>query len=443
MSYKYDKKNSIGSPTKAIFSEFPCVDTSIKISNLAPVKTNNHQIILGTGTFSDVYLAKDIETDQLYAIKHMEKSLLMKTMHTLQIIYNEMSLHSRLIHPNIIRLYNTYENSTSIYLIMEYASNGNLYSLLKRKGVLTEKEARKYFIQISNIISFLHKNNIIHRDIKPENLLLDDKDNVKLCDFGWANFVNDSNSRSTFCGTMEYMAPEILNKEQYNKGIDIWALGVLLYELIHGYPPFSSDNKPTDYQDMLKHITEHGFKIREDISDNCKDILQKMLKVDSKERISIEDILKHPFIKEETGSFKKRNRRALSDKHLIFTDKKKGGKVSNFTKMILGSDLSFLDDDDINEGTKVNKVTVKPPQSTKNKIVLTFNVFNSEQKPSPFNIRKTHTKIVSKSNLINKMNVAVKIKDDEQRNTGTSSNDMTKDNKDFIDKVDEFLDSFI
>ena len=125
------------------------------------------------------------------------------------------------------------------------------------------------------------------------------------------------------------------------------------------------------------------------------------------------------------------------------TDKKKGGKVSNFTKMILGSDLSFLDDDDINEGTKVNKVTVKPPQSTKNKIVLTFNVFNSEQKPSPFNIRKTHTKKVSKSNLINKMNAAVKIKDDEQRNTGTSSNDMTKDNKDFIDKVDEFLDSFI
>ena len=111
--------------------------------------------------------------------------------------------------------------------------------------------------------------------------------------------------------------------------------------------------------------------------------------------------------------------------------------------MILGSDLSFLDDDDINEGTKVNKVTVKPPQSTKNKIVLTFNVFNSEKKPSPFNIRQTHTIKQSKSNLINKMNVAVKIKDDEQRNTGTSSNDITKDNKDFIDKVDEFLDSFI
>jgi len=103
---------------------------------------------------------------------------------------------------------------------------------------MDERNAFKYFIQTVSAINFLHSNELVHRDIKPENLLLDEFNNIKLCDFGWCVRIEDDEQRKTFCGTYEYMAPEVINEEYYNKSIDIWSLGILLYELLHGYSPF-------------------------------------------------------------------------------------------------------------------------------------------------------------------------------------------------------------
>lgn len=428
------------------FTKYPAYDKSIIISNLVPVKTNNRQLFVGNGTFSEVYLAKDIETNRLYAVKHMEKSLLLKTLHTLQITYNEIALHSCLIHKNIIRLYNIYENQTSIYLIMEYASNGSLYTFLKRNGPLTEKEAHKYFFQIAKTVSFLHKNNIIHRDIKPENLLFDDDYNIKLCDFGWACSIDYSKERSTFCGTMEYMAPEILNKENYSKGIDIWALGILLFELVHGHPPFGSEDRHMDYHEMLEEIKINGFVTKSGVSDNYCDLLNKMLEIDSSKRITIEDVLQHPFVKMIGKSGEKKNRvRAYSEKNLdkILSpfQKQQPSKISNFTKMLLGNDLSFLEDEE--------SEIIKPPMSTKNKIhtpkkqlVLKFNVCGAEKKKLSFSAIKS-AKTLNGLNP-NKLD-GIRIKYDEQRNTCTSSNDLQKETKreNEIEKIDQFLDNFL
>jgi serine/threonine protein kinase len=125
---------------------------------------------------------------------------------------------------------------------MDYAVNGSLKSLIDQSNGIEEKQAFKYFIQTASAVHFLHQNNLIHRDIKPENLLLDENGNVKLCDFGWCADLKEG-SRLTFCGTYEYMAPEVLKESPYDSGIDVWGLGILLYELIEGQSPFKVKEK--------------------------------------------------------------------------------------------------------------------------------------------------------------------------------------------------------
>ena len=190
---------------------------------------------------------------------------------------------------------------------MEYVNKGSLHTLIQQtyqnSNSFTEKQAFKYFIQTVSAVYFLHENNLVHRDIKPENLLLDDKDQIKLCDFGWCVELTIGN-RITFCGTYEYMAPEIIKEMPYNHSIDTWSLGVLLYELLHGYSPFKSkdsDSSPSDqnenYSDIFKNIVKVKFSIdRKDISEDCVDLIHKLLSLDNKTRIKIKDILTHQWV---------------------------------------------------------------------------------------------------------------------------------------------------
>ncbi len=162
---------------------------------------------------------------------------------------------------------------------MDYINNGSLYNLIqKSKGTLSEQKAFRYFIQTVSAVNFLHENNLIHRDLKPENLLLDEYDNVKLCDFGWCVELSIGN-RITFCGTYEYMAPEIIKEVPYNHSIDVWSLGVLLYELLHGYSPFKSKcEEREDYNEIFKNIVKENFDIeREDLSLECKDLIHSKI----------------------------------------------------------------------------------------------------------------------------------------------------------------------
>ena len=159
---------------------------------------------------------------------------------------------------------------------MDFANNQNLFSLINKKNGLTEKEAFKYFIQTASAINFLHEQNLIHRDLKPENILIDNQDTVKLCDFGWCVELKIGN-RSTFCGTYEYMAPEIVNESPYDSAIDVWSLGVLLYELIHGYSPFrakNSKNNDQEYIEIFSNITSYNFQIEKHVSKECADLIK-------------------------------------------------------------------------------------------------------------------------------------------------------------------------
>ena len=268
-------------------------DSSLNMNSLIPIKVKNNNVILGEGGFSKVQLYQNKTTKIKYAVKKMNLTQLEKLSQNKKLILNEVNIHGRINHPNIIKLYNYFEIKKNYILILEYASKGTLFDLINIKNGLSERIAFYYFIQTLNAIYFLHLHSIIHRDLKPENLLINENNILKLCDFGWSvKLKNDK--RTTFCGTVEYMAPEIIKKQKYDETIDVWSLGVLLYELVHSYSPFYSEN--SDYRKIGNNIIQSEFKFREGLSDEYKDLIIKILIKDSEKRIKIEEIYQHPFM---------------------------------------------------------------------------------------------------------------------------------------------------
>ena len=300
--------------TSGDFKEKSNFDKKYDISNFTKVIEDIFPKQLGSGSFGRVFLVSHNETNKLFALKVIDKRKLLMSYGKLDIIYNEINIHSKLEHENIIKLYNFNEDNENINIIMEYAPNGNLYDLItKEKTGFNEYKAFEYFIQVVNAVYYLHNNNIIHRDIKPENILIGEDNKIKLCDFGWAKELTLEN-RSTFCGTVEYMAPEIVGSENYDYGVDIWSLGILLYELLYGHSPFKANNT----KNVILNIKSHELTYddtNKTVSKSCKDLIQKLLNNNPQKRYKIKDILEHPFVKKYQEkylfSFKKKSSKNL------------------------------------------------------------------------------------------------------------------------------------
>lgn len=143
-------------------------------------------------------------------------------------------MHKQLVHPNIIRFHDALQENNMVYFLLEYASNGCLFYYIHCKEGLPELLALRFFYQTSLALRYLHGMNLIHRDIKPENILLDEDFNAKMCDFGWSCYLEDDDYRTSVCGTYEYMSPEILGSRYHTNKVDIWCMGILLYEMLHG-----------------------------------------------------------------------------------------------------------------------------------------------------------------------------------------------------------------
>ncbi len=327
---------------------------------------------LGSGSFGRVFLVSHNETKELFALKTIEKRKIMMTYGKLDIIYDEINIHSKLYHQNIIKLYSVYEDDETINIILEYAKGGNLYQLIKdEKNGFSESQAFDYFIQVINAVYYLHSNNIIHRDIKPENILIGDDNKLKLCDFGWAKELTLEN-RSTFCGTMEYMAPEIVGSENYDYSVDIWSLGILLYEMLFGHSPFNGK----DTNNIILNIKSHELNYddaNKKISNSCKDLIQKLLNMNPQKRLKIKDILEHPFIKKHSKKF-------LSNKQL--TNSINEDKIENqLNKKLNDTNNSSNKKEDVNlNGKKLirsNTINKMFPNSIEQKFSL--KLFSSKE----------------------------------------------------------------
>jgi len=199
-------------------------------------------------------------------------------------------VHKSLKHSRIVTLFDHFEDNLSVYLVLEFAQNGSLFYEIRKQKKLSESQARKYFVQTCQGIQFLHQNQVIHRDIKPENILLDSNNNIKICDLGWA--YKGTETRTTFCGTMEYMAPEMITGEGHSFAIDIWALGVLLYEMLHGYAPFRG---PKD-TDKCNQILAGNVSFGPHVSPEAKDLIIKLMRPRSEDRIQFEEIFNSPWV---------------------------------------------------------------------------------------------------------------------------------------------------
>ena len=245
---------------------------------------------LGRGKFGSVYLAREKKTKYIVAVKVLQKSQLLKAgvEHQLR---REIEIQSHLRHRNILRMYGYFFDSKRIYLILEYSPGGELYKELTKRGRFSEKTSAKYIRDLSSALAYCHKKHIIHRDIKPENLLVGFRGEIKIADFGWSVHA-PSSRRNTLCGTLDYLPPEMVEGREHDEQVDVWSLGVLLYEFLVGNPPFEAEGHNATY----RRIQRVDLRFPKGLSEDSMDLIRKLLQKDPQKRLPLTSIANHPWI---------------------------------------------------------------------------------------------------------------------------------------------------
>ncbi|NXI60844.1 AURKA kinase, partial [Chloroceryle aenea] len=245
---------------------------------------------LGKGKFGNVYLAREKQSRFILALKVLFKTQLEEAgvEHQLR---REVEIQSHLRHPNILRLYGYFHDVTRVYLILEYAPRGEVYKELQKLTKFDEQRTATYITELADALSYCHSKSVIHRDIKPENLLLGSNGELKIADFGWSVHA-PSSRRTTLCGTLDYLPPEMIEGRTHDEKVDIWSLGVLCYEFLVGKPPFEAET----YQETYRAIARVEFRFPPFVTEGARDLISKLLKHNPFHRLPLKDVLLHPWI---------------------------------------------------------------------------------------------------------------------------------------------------
>ncbi|CAG7836204.1 unnamed protein product, partial [Allacma fusca] len=246
---------------------------------------------LGKGQTGLVKLGVHCVTGKKVAIKIINREKLSESV--LMKVEREIAIMKLIEHPHVLGLYDVYENKKYLYLILEHVSGGELFDYLVKKGRLTPKEARRFFRQIISALDFCHSHSICHRDLKPENLLLDEKNNIKVADFGMASLQPEGSMLETSCGSPHYACPEVIRGEKYDgKKADVWSCGVILYALLVGALPFDDDN----LRQLLEKVKRGVFHIPHFVPPDCQNLLRGMIEVGPEKRLTLAEINRHSWV---------------------------------------------------------------------------------------------------------------------------------------------------
>ncbi|KAI6650193.1 RAC family serine/threonine-protein kinase-like [Oopsacas minuta] len=252
---------------------------------------------IGAGSFATVFEVQNSETRNNYALKVINKDKITNS-NLLRRINQEIHIHKSLDSPFIIKYHKSWETDSSICILLELAKRGDLFTVWRRQKILPDYSICKYLAQIATALDYMHQNEVVYRDLKLENVLLSDKGEVKLSDFGLAGKLCKGKHDLTFCGTMEYMSPEMLAASFYSHSTDFWSLGVLAYSLIFGRYPYQPE---ATYNDMINKVLSCRPSYSSPssvISQSCKSLLDGLLEVSAKKRIaSLDELKEHAYFR--------------------------------------------------------------------------------------------------------------------------------------------------
>ncbi|XP_072407307.1 serine/threonine-protein kinase MARK2 isoform X6 [Chiloscyllium punctatum] len=270
-------------------SSMPRCRSSIATTAEDTPHIGNYRLLktIGKGNFAKVKLARHVLTGKEVAVKIIDKTQLNSS--SLQKLFREVRIMKILNHPNIVKLFEVIETEKTLYLVMEYASGGEVFDYLVAHGRMKEKEARAKFRQIVSAVQYCHQKCIVHRDLKAENLLLDGDMHIKIADFGFSNEFTLGNKLDTFCGSPPYAAPELFQGKKYDgPEVDVWSLGVILYTLVSGSLPFDGQN----LKELRERVLRGKYRIPFYMSTDCENLLKKFLVLNPAKRGSLEQIMK-------------------------------------------------------------------------------------------------------------------------------------------------------
>lgn len=251
---------------------------------------------LGMGSFATVKrcIKKSDKTE--FAVKIIKKAKL--SQEELDVVQDEVTIMKSIDHPNCVKLFDMFETPKKVYMVLELLTGGELFDRIVQKGSYSEKETAVLMTTIITAIKYLHGINVVHRDLKPENLLYDSPlsdAEIKITDFGLAK-AKTKESMDTACGTPGYVAPEVLKNEPYGPQVDLWSMGVILYILLCGFPPFYHESTTVLYKQIKKGAYQFPDPYWSDISDNAKNLVARLLTVDPAKRATPDEVLSHVWL---------------------------------------------------------------------------------------------------------------------------------------------------